>query len=366
MIRKSVIRAAGLTATLTMSAVLALLVSCSGRGGGGTPATLNNLLSGDYQFNVLEYEGASNNLIASVRTMTSDGNGHITNPAGGVTYRVETNRTVSVTVPNSPVFYGITSGSGAVVLLMETQYDDPVGDDDLELFVGIRKSSGLTYSALSGTYIIGQEGKNGSVHYTTRAELSLDSNGTGTWTTLTHSQYPGGPIPLPYNVTVSLNPADGTFTMTSSSWTYTHAGILTQNADVFFMTDGDPINPSSDVSLTVGVRKSGGAAPVMSGTYQTHFIGMDSGSKLARRFNATFNSGTMMFDCTVLALFDPSDPTGTGSAGMTLSVPVTVVAGDGTFVVDTEPGILSPDGTFLMVLDADPGDGETKLVVGQK
>jgi len=360
--RIAIISMGGTAVTLIIFVVLSLGSCGGGGGGGGTPAptTQNNLLSGDYQFHVLEYnnDGVSNNLVASVHAMTADGNGNITNPAAGVTYQVEADRTMSLNSGSShPVQHGNISSSGTVAILMEAQYQDPSDTDDLQLFVGIKKSSGLTLAAMSGTYIVGQEGRNGGVHYTTRAELQLASNGTGTWTTLTHSQ---GAIPPPYNVTVSLNAAaDGTFTMTSPSWTNSLAGILAPNADVLVMVD-------TNVSLTVGVRESGGTAPVMSGTYQAFFAGMDNGSKLARRFNATFNPGTMMFDCTVLALFDPSDPTGTGSAGMTLSVPVTAVGGDGAFVVDTEPGILSPDGTFFMVLDASTGDGETKIVVGQK
>lgn len=362
--RRAIIGIGFAGAALIIAAAFSLF-SCSGKGGGGggapPPATRNELLSGDYQFHVLEYnnDGVSNNLVASVHAMTADGNGNITNPAAGVTYRVEADRTMSLNSGSSyPVHHGIISSSGTVAILMEAQYQDPTppDTDDLQLLVGIRKSSGLTYSAMSGTYIVGQEGKNAGGHYTTRAELYLASDGTGTWTTLVHSQG----TTSTYNVSVALNTADGTFTMTSPSWTNTLAGIVAPNADVLVMVD-------SNVSLTVGVRKSSGTAPVMSGTYQTFFAGMDSGSKLARRFNATFNPSTMKFDCTLFAEFDPLDPTGTGNAGMKLSFPVSAVDGSGGFTVGAgEPGILSPDGTFFMVLDASTGDGETKIVVGQK
>jgi hypothetical protein len=323
-------------------------------------------LSGDYQLQSLEYQAEpTNQILVQVQNITANGAGLLTDPAGGITYQVDADRRLSVNAgPTHPMAYGIISSSGTVLLLMEAQYQDPGDTDDLQFHIGIHKSSGNTLAGMAGTYLVGQEGKDSGVFYTSRAELSLDSSGTGTWTTLTHSQ---GPIPPPYNVTVSLDPATSTFTMTSSAWTDTQTGILAPNAEVFAMVDDSANDTDTLVSLTIGVRKSAGTAPVMAGTYQTHFIGMDSGSKLAFRINAAFNQGTMMFDSTVLAYFDPLDPTGTGSAGTTFSTPVSAVVTDGTFTIDNaELGVLSPDGTFFMVLDADPSDGELKLVSGQR
>ncbi|MEJ2181732.1 MAG: hypothetical protein P8Y28_15225, partial [Gammaproteobacteria bacterium] len=159
--------------------------------------------------------------------------------------------------------------------------------------------------------------------------------------------------------------ADGTFTVDNG--TGADAGIISPDANIFVISDGDMNDTDGEAFFAVGVRKST-TAPALSGTFELHFIGYDvtnlypTGPQFAARWTVEEDQVNSSFQATNIV-----DSRGT-PAGTTVTIPHTSVAPDGTFVADnTDLSILSPNGNFFAVVETDTAtDSEIKIGLALK
>ncbi len=324
----------------------------------------NALLTGDYQMNTLEQEWYE--VATRSGSGTFDGKGKAIGE-GTIKYDIADDRTITISPPSpAEKEYGIVSSDGNMAIVTDAEYIIPgSSDQDVETHIVMKKSSGLTMADVQGEYIVSQasariEGAaNAFVFATSQLRIELDNAGAGNWAYIQDSRGNSGGG----NLTYTLNPTDGTFTVTTDPGG-TDSGIFSPDGNMLIMMDSlsrDDVD-GSDGLLAVGVKKST-SAPALSGKYQVHFIGndMDAGAywQFATRMDAVVDAANSEFDCTVLA-----DSRG-AAPGTTFPAPFTAVAADGTFTIsDDGVGIVSPDGSFIAAVDTDNADNEIKLIFG--
>ncbi|WP_455201682.1 hypothetical protein [Kaarinaea lacus] len=350
-----------LTVLLTFG-VMSIIASNGGSDGGGGAG---DLFSGDYQIHKVEYEGQTTNFIAETFDGTADGKGNFSTDVGTIAYSLSDDRMISISIPGTPSVeteYGIISSDGSLVLLTDAQLVDPNNQDDVETIIVVKKSTDMTLTKVAGEYILSQTGRNAQGFYTSQVLVTLQSDGTGTWLILNHSQ--PAEVGLSGNLTF-VGSADGTFTVDNG--TGDDAGIISPDANIFVVSDGDMTDADGEAFFGVGVRKST-TAPTLTESFQIHFIGYDStnafpiGPQFAARWTVVEDQVNTAFEATNIV-----DSRGT-APGATATIPHTSVAADGTFVAaNTDLSILSPAGNFFAVVETDTAtDAEIKIGLALK
>jgi hypothetical protein len=335
------------------------IIASNGDGGGGN----GDLFSGDYRIVKVEYEGS--NFIAEAFDGTADGEGNFNTDQGSIAYTLSDDRMISISVPGTPSVeteYGKISSDGSLVLLTDAQLVDPNNQNDVETIVAVKKSTDMTAAKASGEYILSQTGRDAQGFYTSQVLVVLQSDGSGSWQILNDSR--PAAVGLSGSLT-STGSADGTFTVDNG--TGPDAGIISSDANIFVVSDGDMNDTDGEAFFGVGVRKST-TAPTLTGSFQVHFIGYDptnaypTGPQFAARWTVEEDPVNSSFQATNIV-----DSRGT-PAGTTVTIPHTSVAADGTFVADnTDLSILSPAGNFFAVVETDTAtDAEIKIGLALK
>jgi hypothetical protein len=352
-----------------MFGITPILVSCGSSDDDDPVVALDNgLLSGEYQWHTVEFEWDHMN-ITSAADASADGQGTVTLIAPDGTFDVPytvyaADRSLMI-VPGGTAEneYGRVSSDGNVAIITDAQYVDPYDQRDVETHLLIRKSTDvdMTLARMSGEYIVSQIGQNAPGYlgyYTSQVEVVLNSDGTGTWEILNHSQLT--PVGNTGNFNVSVA-TDGTFTVTPDPDPgYSDVGIIDPDANIFVMTDDDMADGDGEQIFAIGIRKSTVAPAFLTGTYQMNFFGYDFSvspyGQFAARWNAVEDELNLEFDITVII-----DSRGT-APGTTGSFSHTPVASDGRFVIGAGLGIVSPDGGYFAIVDTDLiDDDEMKI-----
>ena len=333
------------------------MLSACGGGDDSTPTTntggdINSArLSGSYFLAEFGNETTPSGFPWTARgSLAADGQGASTYQVN----QISRGTTGTLNFPYSVTAQGLLSiGSGAAMntgqLSADGQYfhllDTDKTDQDVILRVGIKKTTALSNSTLSGEYEVYSLGGNldGAIG-TIRMKLAADGQGAGTWTVFAHtdSNLAAG------NATYAVV-ADGGLTLNGM------AGHLSADGSVFLVADTNNLNGT--IQIMIGVKKSSGKTNAdLTGTY--HFVetGEDNGSPWASRLTfVAHGNGTGTYS----VLADSDGGSGTGSSTYTVN-------SDGTLTLDGMSGILSGDGNFLVVVDTDRADNVLKIMVGIK
>jgi hypothetical protein len=253
----------------------------------------------------------------------------------------------------------MVSSNGNLMMVTDAQLVDPNNQNDVETVFAVKKSTNMTAAMVSGEYIVSQVGRNSNGFYAGQILVVLQSDGTGTWLIQNHSQ--PAEVGLSGNLTFT-GASNGTFTVNKDAGP--DSGIVSPDASLFVLTDGDLNDGDQDAHFAVGVRKST-TAPTLSGSFQLHFIGYDpanaypTGPQFAARWTVVENAVNFAFDATSIV-----DSRGI-APGTTVAIPHTSVAMDGTFTAgpdSTDLSILSPDGSFFAAVETDTAvDSEIKI-----
>ncbi len=201
-------------------------------------STLNTLLSGEY--GIIDYSGAP---WAGYTDITFDGagNGTFTRvyssddtlPSGSFTYTVDTEGMLTSSVNGEPV-YGMVSADGSSFTMV-----NPAGD--INVTIGIRKSSGMSAAALSGEYgVIDYSG----VPWAGYTDITFDGAGNGTFARVYSSdgELPSGSFPYAVSTEGML---------TSSVDGFSVYGMVSPDGSSFGM-----VHPAGDINITFGILKT--------------------------------------------------------------------------------------------------------------
>ena len=311
-----------------------------------TPQMLNFLLSGDYI--ITSYSTRTNgpssvsNTAYAVLSGDGDGSGTYTTlfASNGelpkfspLPYDIKADGTFIMGDAR-----GIVSADGQVFTMVDAD-----NSTDFAIYVGIKKSSGMTSAILSGDYIVTSYSTrtdgSSSVSNVGYAALHVDGSGNGSYTTLASAN---GDLPsfspLPYAVN-----DDGTFIMGDAR------GIVSADGQVFTMVDA---GNSDDFALYVGIKKSSGMTNAMvkgDGIVTSYGMDTDVSSVASTVYADGSFDGNGLASLKILTASD-------GKLGQYTGVPYNV-NDDGTFVVGDWLGIVRNDGrVFTAVLANDISD----------
>lgn len=132
---------------------------------------------------------------------------------------------------------GQVSADGSVFLVADT--NNPNGD--IQIMIGVKKSSGKTNANLAGTYHFVETGEENGTPWASRLTLVANGNGTGTYSVLADSDGGSGTGGSTYTVN-----SDGTFTLDSMS------GILSMDGNFLVVVDTD--RADSVLKMMVGIK----------------------------------------------------------------------------------------------------------------
>ena len=305
-----------------------LSMGCSNGGddeGSGiiTPeGNLNTLFDGTY----LTGEIGLNSTPYSVRSeVVGYGDGHlewndITAPHGSGSFPITVAADGRIMVDGAD--NGIISPDGNAFATADTDAMNALG-----LRFGLKKSTGMTDSNLSGEYIIGaiQLSPDPAIE-----PILITSSGLGTfdWEELL------GPDTGTMDYSVD---DDGTLTIGGIV-----QGLVGLNGNLFVAVSTDDVD--SETTLRVGIRKSSGLTNAsLSGSYIMCQMGIDADLFTSIMDVSSNGSGTLTFS----TIANSTGADGNGSVDYS-------VAADGVLSVDgQEAGIVSEDGNIFMILDLD-------------
>jgi len=325
----------------TLAALLVVALLGCGGGDGTTEEQLDEW-TGDYIYYVLFEEWGD--IEVEYYNIVADGKGGAQLPGlGSLTYTIDADRTLVLDPgPGYETVPGRVSTDGSVVLLGDPAYDIPEddGDQDVELAIAIRKSSGHTLAEFEGAYHICQAGRNGNGYYTARVEVVMEADGTGTWEILAHSQGNMGNG----DVAVTVDPSDGTLTVNNGMGT--DAGMVSPDGNLFVMADGDDTDADGEVMLGVGVRHdTGPATPDGRGVWMLYQLAQSDSMAAFRCYGSRVRLDIGADEFTYDIEAHSQGHTGTGGPA-----PYTLT-GDGwlTFPGSTLGGHVSRDGNFMAI-----------------
>ncbi len=298
----------------------------------------NSVLSGTYT--MCEYGTDPDRWTGRIE-LTSDGAGNLTwqqiadsngdTGSGSGTYSVADDGELTIGGQDA---VGIVSASGNTFILVDTD----ASNDDLSLHVGIKQSSGLSNSTLSGTYTICEYGTDPD-RWTGRIEFTSDGAGNLTWQQIADTNGDTGSGSGTYSVA-----DDGGLTIGGQD----AVGIVSASGNTFILVDTDASN--DDLSLHVGIKQSTGLSnSVLSGTYTMCEYGTDP-DRWTGRIEFTFDGAGNL---TWQQIADSNGDTGSGSGTYS-------VADDGELTINGQDaiGIVSADGNTFILVDT---GGERKL-----
>ena len=203
------------------------------------------VLSGDYQIGqiAVDYSTATP-LVFTSRvdiSMTSSNTGtftiveHSLGHTGSGDFTLATNSDCTIVVNNGlGDDFGIASKDGSLFALVDA---DETGDSDnsIVLAIGVKKSTGLTNSSLTGDYFLGQMGQNTSgvspANYTSQVNIYSQGDGTGNAFIAQQSLGNSG-VDVPF--TYSVDPI-GTYSANNGGGT--DYGIISSNGEFFIAVD---------------------------------------------------------------------------------------------------------------------------------
>ena len=256
-----------------------------------------------------------------------------------------------LTYPESDAV-GIFSEDGTVVAYTDTA---PAGlDDDIYLGMSIEESSGMTAADVTGSYIICQiRRKDGEKLKTARLEFTFDGVSSFTGTVLSDSDGTSpGDVTGDYLVS-----DDGSLEVNLSNPVKSFQGQVSADGKTILALDDDADN---EIVMMAGVKKTSGASnSLFNGQYQTNVFGGDSDSQSTTRLNSTAD-GAGNVTSTVIADSGGGEGT-TYEATYTISI-------DGTTQIEPGPGsgIISSDGSILILVDTDDSDDDLQMSISIK
>jgi hypothetical protein len=336
------------------------LVACSSGGGGsdgdGGTQSANNLLSGDYQFDLIA--DSSGDFWNQINTTTFDGDGALDSQISydseddsgsfSGTYSVSTDGGVTLA---STDIVGIVSADGMLMAVTDT---DPDGtDSDISLGVALKTGSGMSAASLNGTYIICQVRHDSERVKASRMRFVFDGAGAVSGTILEDSDGSTGALSGTYTVA-----ANGTLELDITGLAKDFEGNVASDGSLILIMDTDD---DGEVLMMVGVKTATGlGASSLSGDYQMNQFGADEYGSWTTRIDMTADgAGSLSADILADSNDDLTDPT-----AMDYSVD-----SDGTFVITGSDNIgqLSADGEIFVMVDSDTsGDGDVMLMIGIK
>jgi len=347
---------------------LLLLASCPQSSNDDVvPQDPNGLVSGNFLIHQVGLNAAGIYTAQVEVTSNGDGTGtfNIARHSQGIvtpvpvpfTYSTSPNRTFSVN-NGSGVDYGVLSKDGTKMIIVDAAKNPPDTDNEIIMGVGL-KSDCTVATPLSGDYQVGQFEIDYSVlppiTATARVDVTFTDATNGNYSTVQHSGGGGGAD----NFTYVLN-ADCTMEVNNGVGD-NDFGIVTADGTMFVLVDADP--GDNRLSLVIGIKKSSGNDNTLfTGNYR---LGM-------------FAESTVMAVKTIYS--GEIDVTSVGDGNATADIlqhseqppaagiPITyVVLGDGTYSlfngVAPDYGIISADGEFEILIDADHSDGDDSIML---
>jgi hypothetical protein len=337
------------------------LTDCSSGGGGsdndGGSQNGNNILSGDYQFDLIFHDGSSD--WNQINTVTFDGSGGYnaqlsydssgeSGTSSSGTYTVSTDG--SVTFAGTDIV-GLASADGS--LMAVTDADPDSADDDISLGIALKKGSAMSVASLNGTYIICQVRRDDERVKASRMEFTFEGDGAASGDILEDSDNSTGSFSGTYTVA-----ADGAFAMAITGLAKEFEGQVASDGNLLLILDTED---DGEVLMMVGVKTASGMDDSdLSGDYQMNQFGGDATDTWTTRIDITADgAGSLTADI----LADSSDD---------LTDPPTMdytVGDNGMFVITgtDNVGQLSADGEVFVMVDNDTsGDGDVMLLIGIK
>jgi hypothetical protein len=200
----------------------------------------------------------------ALTTTTFDGNGRGTfefladsdDPSldsGTFAYSVDSDGDVTISVPGAVASEGIVSGDGTVVSLVDTDFRG--GNEDIDMTVLIKTSSGLSNASLSGDYVAVSFGFNPDPSFpgsdeTARTKIISDGAGNMRFETLSSSSET---VDTPFSATYNVDDQNGRFTINLPN-EETLEGIVNSKGDVFTFVNTNP--NAQFIEMGVAIRKT--------------------------------------------------------------------------------------------------------------
>jgi hypothetical protein len=325
-------------------------------GSGGGSGNANNLLSGDYQFDLIADTGSSN--WNQINATTFDGSGgydsQISYDSSGDsgtfsgTYTVGTDGVVSFAGTD---IVGVAAADGSVMAVTDT---DPDGtDSDISLWVALKTGSAMNAASLNGTYIIAQVRRDDERVKASRMTFTFDGAGSVGGNIIEDSDNSTGSLSGTYTVA-----ADGEFTIDITGVTKAFEGQVASDGSLLLIMD---IDDDDEVLMMVGVKTATGLdASTLSGDYQMNQFGGDSSGAWTTRIDMTADgAGSLTADILADSNDDLTDPP-------TMAYTVSD-SGMLTITGTTQIGQVSADGEVFIIVDANTsGDDDVALTIGIK
>ena len=216
-------------------------------------------------------------------TVESDSQGN--SSSGSFTYSIADDGTVTLSTGDT----GFVSTDGTVFMASDTD----ASDNSINMLVGMKQTSGLDDTILSGTYVAnlaGVDATNGP--WTSRIKYDFYGDGSVDWQILQDST---SPATLDSGTTTYSVASTGTFSLGTGE-----TGIVSSDGETF--TLADTVDGGGAVSLSFGVRVGGDDDHFLLGRYSLTRFGYDaSDNAYASRLEYTFDHP------------DPADLTGTAT-----------------------------------------------------
>jgi hypothetical protein len=335
------------------------LTACSSGGGGSdnNGDSGSNVLSGDYQFDLIFHEGSSNwNQINSVTFDGSDGyDADISYDSSGDTGASSGTYTVGadggVTFAGTDVV-GLASADGSIMAVSDTDPDGGV-DSDISLGMAIKTGSGMSVASLNGTYIICQVRRDDERVKASRMQFTFDGAGAASGSILVDSDGSTGSFSGTYTVA-----ANGAFTMDITGLAKEFEGQAASDGNLLLILDTED---DGEVLMMVGVKTGSGMDNSdLSGDYQMNQFGGDATGTWTTRIDISADgAGSLTADILADSDDDLADPP---------TMAYTVSANGMFSITDSdEVGQLSADGEVFVLVDSDAtGDGSVALLIGIK
>ncbi|MDY7032630.1 MAG: hypothetical protein SVY10_12080 [Thermodesulfobacteriota bacterium] len=306
-------------------------------------ALSNANLNGEYT--MCQY-GTDPNSMTTISDLTCDGNGSVAYQeiasSWGPPYDSGTG-TYSVSSDGSLILgsgTGIVSADGNIFTMVD--YD--ASDNALFLWVGIKKSSGMSNAILNGEYTVCQYGTDPN-SMTTISDLTCDGNGSVAYQEIASSWGP------PYDSgtgTYSVS-SDGSLILGSGT------GIVSADGNIFTMVDYDVSDNA--LFLWVGIKKSSGMSNAsLNGEYTMCQYGTDPNSMTTISDLTCDGNGSVAYQ-EIASSWGPPYDSGTGTYS---------VSSDGSLILGSGTGIVSADGNIFTMVDYDVSDNALFLWVGIK
>jgi hypothetical protein len=341
-----------------------MLTSCPQSSDDDVPQDSNGLVSGHYLIHQVGLNGSGIYTAQVEVTSNGDGTGtfNIARHSQGVvtpvpvpfTYSANANRTFSMN-NGAGVDYGVVSNDGNKMITVDAAKNPPDSDSEIIMGVGLKSDCTVT-TPLNGDYQAGQFEIDYSmlppIISTARVDITFTD---GNYSTVQHSGGGGGSDNFTYvlnancTIEVNNNVGDNDF------------GITTADGSMFVLVDADASD--NRLSLIIALKKSSGNDNTLfTGNYR---LGM-------------FAESTVMAVKTLYSGEVDVTSAGDGSATADIlqhseqppsaGIPITyIVLGDGTYSVlngvATDYGIVSSDGEFEVLVDADHTDGDDSIML---